>query len=133
MIRFLTDEIVQAIHDDQVRLYGGIYGLRDEGLLSSALSMPKARFAGQFLHASLFEMAAAYCFHLSHNQPFLDGNKRVAGMVMLTFLKLNGLEPIASDEEYYKAMMAVANKHMNKAELAVWLQTAVSGTPPDLE
>ncbi len=133
MIRFLTDEIVQAIHDDQVRLYGGTYGLRDEGLLSSALSMPQAQFGGQFLHASIFEMAAAYCFHLSQNQPFLDGNKRVAGMVMLTFLKLNGMEPIAAEDEYYEAMMAVANKHMSKAELAIWLQAAVSGTPPALD
>jgi death-on-curing protein len=133
MIRFLPDEIVQAIHDDQIRLYGGSYGIRDEGLLSSAINMPKAQFGGQFLHDSIFKMAAAYGFHISENQPFIDGNKRTAGMVMFTFLKLNGLEPTASEEDYYETMMAVANKQVDKAGLAEWLQTAVSGTPPALE
>lgn len=133
MVRFLPDEIVQAIHDDQIRLYGGSYGVRDADLLASALHMPKATFDGHFLHASIFEMAAAYGFHLSQNQPFIDGNKRVAGMTMLTFLKFNGLEPIVSEMAYYQAMMAVANNEMSKEDLAVWLRGAVSGTPPDVE
>jgi len=132
-VRFLPDEIVQAIHDDQIRLYGGSYGVRDEDLLASALNMPKAMFDGQFLHASIFEMAAAYGFHLSQNQPFLDGNKRTAGMAMLTFLKLNGLEPVVSEMDYYEAMMAVANREMSKEQLAAWLRVAVSGTPPEVE
>lgn len=132
-MRFLPDEIVLAIHDDQVRLYGGSYGLRDEGLLSSAINMPKASFGGQFLHGDIFAMAAAYGFHISENQPFIDGNKRTAGMVMLTFLKFNGLEPTASEMEYYQTIMAVANREMNKEQLAAWLRTAVSGTPPDME
>jgi death-on-curing protein len=133
MVRFLPDAIVQAIHDDQIRLYGGSYGIRDAGLLASALSMPRATFEGHFLHASIFEMAAAYGFHLSQNQPFIDGNKRVAGMAMFTFLKLNGLEPTASEIAYYEAMMAVANNDMSKEQLARWLQTVVEGTPPAVE
>ncbi len=123
MMRFLPDEIVVAIHDDQIRLYGGLYGVRDQGLLASALAMPKAQFSGQFLHAALFEMAAAYGFHLSQNQPFIDGNKRTAGMAMLTFLKLNGLEPTATEMAYYEVMMAVANREMSKEQLADWLRT----------
>jgi death-on-curing protein len=133
VIRFLPDAIVVAIHDDQIRLYGGSYGIRDAGGLASALAMPKAQFAGQHLHADRFAMAAAYGFHLSENQPFVDGNKRTAGMATFTFLKLNGLEPVASEREYYEAIMAIATGTLDKAQLADWLRTVVRGTPPDLE
>jgi death-on-curing protein len=133
MIRFLPDAIVMAIHDDQIRLYGGSYGIRDMGALESALAMPKAQFGGQYLHADIFAMAAAYGFHISENQPFRDGNKRTAGMAMFTFLKLNGLEPTASEQGYYAAIMAVATGAMEKAQLAAWVRGAVSGVPPDLD
>src|SRR6266702_1462938 len=132
MIRFLSESIVLAIHDDLIRLYGGIYGVRDASALDSALHMPQAQFSGQFLHSTIFHMAAAYGFHLCQNHPFLDGNKRAAGMVMFTFLQLNGLEPTATEIDYYETMMAVATGQMSKEQLAVWLQTAVSGTPPDI-
>lgn len=127
MIRFLSEEIILAIHDDLIRLYGGIYGIRDSGMLDAAIQMPKASFGGEFLHTTLFQMAAAYGFHLCQNHPFLDGNKRAAGMVMFTFLQLNGLEPVASELDYYQTMMAVANGKMRKEELALWLETAVKG------
>jgi death on curing protein len=90
MIRFLPEAIVIAIHDDQIRLYGGSYRVRDAAALDSALHMPQAQFGGAFLHASIFHMAAAYGFHLCQNHPFLDENKRAAGMAMFTFLRLNG-------------------------------------------
>ena len=125
MIRFLPETIVLAIHDDQVRLYGGVYGVRDEGRLDAALHMPQAQFGGEFLHPTNFHMAAAYGFHLCQNHPFIDGNKRTAGMVMFTFLRLNGLDPIASELDYYKTMMAVANGEMDKEQLAAWLQKVV--------
>ena len=123
MIRFLPVEIVLAIHDDQVRLYGGVYGVRDDAMLDAALHMPQAQFGGEFLHPTIFHLAAAYGFHLCQNHPFIDGNKRTAGMVMFTFLRLNGLEPVASELDYYQTMMAVANGEMNKEQLAAWLQT----------
>lgn len=132
MVRFLPIEIILAIHDDQIRLYGGAYGLRDAAGLDAAFHMPQAQFSGQFLHSTVFHMAAAYGFHLCQNHPFLDGNKRTAGMAMFTFLKLNGLEPIATESDYYAVMMAVASGNMTKEELADWLQTAVQGTPPDI-
>ena len=128
MVRFLPTEIVLAIHDDQIRLYGGVYGVLDD----AALHMPQAQFNGQFLHSTIFHMAAAYGFHLCQNHPFLDGNKRTAGMAMFTFLKLNGLEPIATEFDYYAVMMAVASGIMSKEQLIDWLQTAVKGTPPDM-
>lgn len=125
MIRFLSQAIVLAIHDDQIRLYGGIYGMRDEGMLDAAIQMPRATFDGDFLHPTIYHMAAAYGFHLSQNHPFLDGNKRVAGMAMLTFLKLNGYEPVASELDYYQTVMAVASGQMSKEQLTKWLETAV--------
>jgi death on curing protein len=132
MIRFLLEEIVLAIHDDQIRLYGGAYGIRDAAGLDAALHMPQAQFDGQYLHSTIFQMAAAYGFHLCQNHPFLDGNKRTAGMAMFTFLQLNELEPIVTEPEYYDVMMAVATGNLPKEELADWLRTAVKGTPPDM-
>ncbi len=132
MIRFLPEAIVRAIHEDQIRLYGGSYGVRDAAALDAALHMPQAQFGGEFLHATIFHMAAAYGFHLCQNHPFLDGNKRAAGMAMFTFLRLNGLEPTATESDYYTTMMAVASGQMSKEQLAAWPQTAVSGTPPEM-
>src|SRR5947209_16274240 len=128
MVRFLPTEIVLAIHDDQIRLYGGVYGVLDD----AALHMPQAQFAGQFLHTTIFHMAAAYGFHLCQNHPFIDGNKRTAGMAMFTFLLLNGLEPVATEVEYYKTMMAVASGQMSKEQLAAWLQEVERGAPMDV-
>jgi death-on-curing protein len=133
MIRFLPESIIISIHDDQIRLYGGSYGVRDASALDAALHMPQAQFGGEFLHPTVFHMAAAYGFHLSQNHPFLDGNKRTAGMAMFTFLRLNGLEPIATEVEYYDAMMAVAGGQMSKEQLADWLPTVTRGVLPKLE
>jgi len=133
MIRFLPESLVIAIHDDQIRLYGGSYRVRDASSLDAALHMPQAQFDGQFLHPTIFHMAAAYGFHLSQNHPFVDGNKRTAGMAMFTFLRLNGLEPIAPEMEYYQTMMAVASGQMSKEQLADWLQTVTNGPLPDTE
>jgi death on curing protein len=124
-IRFLPEAIVIAIHDDQIRLYGGAYGVRDAVGLDAALHMPQAQFDGEFLHPTILHMAAAYGFHLCQNHPFIDGNKRTAGMVMLTFLQFNGLEPLATELDYYTTMMAVAAGQMRKEQLAEWLQTVV--------
>lgn len=133
MIRFLPESLVIAIHDDQIRLYGGSYRVRDASSLDAALHMPQAQFDGQFLHPTIFHRAAAYGFHLSQNHPFVDGNKRTAGMAMFTFLRLNGLEPIAPEMEYYQTMMAVASGQMSKEQLADWLQTVTNGPLPDTE
>ena len=132
MMRFLPEAMVMAIHDDQIRLYGGSYGMRDAAALDAALHMPQAQFGGELLHSTIFHMAAAYSFHLCQSHPFLDGNKRAAGMAMFTFLCLNGLEPTATESDYYATMMAVATGQVDDEQLATWLQTAVSGTPPDM-
>ena len=77
-------------------------------------------------------MAAAYGFHLCQNHPFLDGNKRTAGMAMFTFLQLNALEPFATETDYYITMMSVATGNMSKEQITDWLRTVVNGSPPDL-
>src|SRR5579862_9231236 len=86
---FLTLSEVLEIHRDQIARYGGAAGIRDVGLLQSALSQPKAAFAGDFLHSDRFEMAAAYLFHIIRNHPFVDGNKRVGAVSAIVFLRLN--------------------------------------------
>ncbi len=132
MVRFLPEALILAIHEDQIRLYGGAYGVRDAAALDAAIHMPQAQFEGQFLHPTIFHMAAAYGFHLCQNHPFLDGNKRTAGMAMFTFLQLNALEITVAESDYYVTMMMVASGQMSKEQLADWLQTAVNGTPPDI-
>jgi death-on-curing protein len=87
---FLTLDEVLGIHADQVRSYGGSAGLRDLELLRSAIAMPETTFDGEYLHPSVFEMAAAYLFHLARNHPFVDGNRRTAIMCALVFLGFNG-------------------------------------------
>ncbi len=76
--RFLTVDEVLELHDLQIQRYGGSSGVRDKGLLESAVAMPQASFGGKYMHEGLFQMAAAYAFHIAENQPFIDGNKRTA-------------------------------------------------------
>ena len=84
---FLSAGDVIEIHADQIQRYGGSLGIRDVGLLHSALGMPEAGFGDQYLHAGLFEMAAAYFYHIVQNHPFIDGNKRTGAMAAFVFLK----------------------------------------------
>lgn len=97
---FLTLEEVLLIHADQISRYGGSSGVRDEGLLASALAQPEAKFGDQFLHPTLAAQAAAYLFHLVKNHPFVDGNKRVGTATALVFLEVNGFELDSSLDEF---------------------------------
>ncbi len=116
--RFLTMSEVLLILQDQIRRYGGTYGVRDPELLSSALAMPEATFEGKYLHRDLYEQAAAYAFHLCQNHPFVDGNKRTALASALVFLSLNGVELDDPKGELYDLMMGVAGAGVGKAEVA---------------
>ena len=115
---FLTVDEVIAIHADQIERYGGSIGLRDLELLKSAVAMPESGFGDQYLHADLFEMAAAYLFHIVQNHPFIDGNKRAGAMAAFSFLKLNGLTLTAKDMEFEPIILAVAQGKMGKTEVA---------------
>ena len=119
---FLTLEEVLSLHADQIERYGGTPGLRDPGLLSSALAMPQASFTGKFLHATVNEMAAAYLFHLTQDHPFVDGNKRIGLAAALAFLGLNDLELRSDDDDVFDLVMGVAQGLRSKAEIAVFFQ-----------
>lgn len=119
---FLTLEEVLSLHADQIDRYGGTPGLRDPGLLSSALAMPQASFGGKFLHATMHEMAAAYLFHLTQNHPFVDGNKRIGLAAAMAFLGLNDLELTAEDGDLFDLVMGLAQGLRSKAEIAVFFQ-----------
>jgi death-on-curing protein len=109
---------VLLVAQDQVRRYGGTYGVRDPALLSSALAMPSAAFGGTYLHADLYQQAAAYAFHICQNHPFLDANKRTALASALVFLALNGIELQDPDSVLYNVMIDVARAKKGKAEVA---------------
>lgn len=115
---FLTLAEVIDVHADQIARYGGQGGLRDVGLLASALAQPEASFAGEWLHKGLQEMAAAYVYHLCQNHPFVDGNKRTALACALVFLELNGVGILDPKGLLKDAMLAVASGKMSKTELA---------------
>lgn len=124
---FLTLDEVLGIHADQMRRYGGSPGLRDLGLLQSALGMPETTFEGEFLHGTLFEKAAAYLFHIARNHPFVDGNKRTALMCALVFLGLNGRRLEADPKALYELVDGVATGSVDKAEVAVFLRRNARG------
>lgn len=120
---FLTVEDVLELQARSLELFGGGAGIRDRGLLESAVAAPQASFGGQYAHAGLFEMAAAYAFHIAQNQPFVDGNKRSGLGAALLFLKLNGIDVDDPEERLYEAMIALADRRMDKAGLANLLRS----------
>jgi len=115
------DEIV-AIHRDQIERYGGSLGVRDWGLLKSAIAIPAATFGGQFLHADLYEMAAAYLFHLVQNHPFIDGNKRVGAVATDVFLTMNDWQLTATENDYADLVLSVARGESSKSAAAEFLR-----------
>ena len=123
---FLSVEIVLQIHARVVEEFGGDPGVRDRGLLGSAVAMPQSTFAGEFLHASLAEKAAAYHYHLCSNHPFLDGNKRVAVATAEVFLLSNGSELTASDDELEEMTLGVARGQLSKELVIAFFKQHVS-------
>jgi death-on-curing protein len=117
MITFLTLSEVLQILEDQIRNYGGKYGVRDINLLSSAIYMPESSFNGHYLHETIPAMAAAYAFHICQNHPFIDGNKRVALASSLVFLDINGYEFTCDDETLYNEIMNIAKSEIQKEAL----------------
>ena len=117
-IHFLSPEDVLKLHEMQLAHYGGAPGIRDPGLLESAVMMPQASFDGQYVHEGIYKMAAAYAFHLAENQPFVDGNKRTALATALVFLDWHQVEIEDPGEELYDSMISLAQKKLDKDGLA---------------
>lgn len=121
-IVFLDVDDVIELHASQLELFGGGAGLRDQGLLESAVAQPQASFGGQLAHDGLFAMAAAYLFHLVSNHPFVDGNKRIGLLAALVFLDLNGVSIAHPTEALYELTMGVAEGRIDKAAVAAELE-----------
>lgn len=115
---FLTLEEVLEIHRDEIERHGGTLGVRDNGLLESAVAAPQSGFGGHYLHGDFYEMAAAYLFHLVQNHPFLDGNKRVGAATALVFLTMNGVEMKMTNQALVDMVLAVAKGKMDKPAIA---------------
>lgn len=115
-----------AIHRDQIASFGGAPGVRDEGLLDSALAQPRATSGGALLHRTIYQQAAAYLFHICANHPFADGNKRAAFAAMDTFLRINGIACTLSDDEAYDLTIGVAAGTTSKRQVAATIRGASS-------
>ncbi len=111
------DEVIE-IHRDQIERYGGHSGIRDIDLLKSAVAMPSAGFERDYLHADIFEMAAAYLFHIIRNHPFVDGNKRTGTAAALVFLLLNGKEVDVDEDRLETVVRSVAEGNADKSGIA---------------
>ncbi|MDB9334216.1 type II toxin-antitoxin system death-on-curing family toxin, partial [Nodularia spumigena] len=108
-----------------IKRYGGSFGIRDEGLLDSAIYQPQASFGGELLHPTIVEQAAAYLFHITNNHAFVDGNKRTAFDVMVTFLNLNDYELDMTTEQAYELTIQVADNKVDKEKLIEILKTSI--------
>lgn len=119
---FLSIEEALRIQEDQVARYGGSPGVRDWGLLESALAMPSSGFGGAYFHADLYETAAAYLFHIVKNHPFVDGNKRVGAVSAALFLHMNDVRFEAKEDALVEMTLAVAEGRADKAEIAAFFR-----------
>ena len=118
--RWLLDGVVIAIHDEQIALHGGITGIRDEGLLSSALARPKQK--ANYGDSSVFDLAAAYAYGIIRNHPFVDGNKRTGFLVAYVFLNINGWELRSREVEAVNAVIDLAAGEMDEPCFSDWLK-----------
>ena len=118
MTYFISADAALKIHDDLIDAYGGAEGIRDYGLLLSALEMPKASFGGTEMHPAFFDKAAAYLYHVARNHPFIDGNKRTAAALALTFLEMNHVKFKIDMHELEELVVATAQGLVSKQDIA---------------
>jgi death-on-curing protein len=128
-IKFLTTDRVLAIHQRVLDEYGGSAGLRDAGLLDSAVAVPASTFGGEYLHNSLPAMAAAYLFHICKNHPFVDGNKRAALAAAVQFLYLNGHFLKAALDDVERLTLGVAEGSVSKDAATAFFKKFVRKSP----
>ena len=119
--RWLLNGVVLALHDEQLAEHGGSPGVRDAGLLSSALARPQNQVA--YGDPSVFDLAAAYAFGIIRNHPFVDGNTRTGFLAAYVFLDLNGWELMAHEDEAVAAVLALAAGEIQEAGFSEWLKT----------
>ncbi|MHC4442937.1 MAG: type II toxin-antitoxin system death-on-curing family toxin [Planctomycetota bacterium] len=119
---WIRDDVVRAIHSRQLSEHGGQEGIRDEGLLDSALTRPRSKLNYSSSEPDLAELAASYAYGLSQNHPFIDGNKRTAYVACRTFLILNGRDIVAPQEEKVLIFLQLAAGTLSEQQLAEWIR-----------
>lgn len=119
---FLTVEQVIDFHNEIINEFGGAHGIRELSLLISAVEMPKASMFGEFLHATIYDKAAAYLYHIVCNHPFLDGNKRSGLVSALTFLEVNDVILEYDENELEELVVKVAAGKAEKTDIATFFQ-----------
>ncbi|MDL2298341.1 type II toxin-antitoxin system death-on-curing family toxin [Synergistaceae bacterium OttesenSCG-928-D05] len=119
---FFTIEEILEFHIEQIELYGGSHGIREQALLESAMTMPMAGIGDEYFHEFPFGMAAAYLYHIVQNHPFIDGNKRTGLAACLYFLELHNREIQADPDELYEMVRSVASGKMHKPEITAFLE-----------
>jgi death on curing protein len=130
-MRYLTLGEVVELHRLVLTVTGGASGIRDLGVLASAVAQPRATFGGSDMYPSLIEKAGALGFALVQSHPFVDGNKRVAHAAMATFLLLNGADIDATVDEQEQLMLDLASSRVTRIQLVDWLRQHVVTRPPD--
>ena len=118
--RFLGADVARAVHDRQLAEHGGLAGVKDDGLLESAMARPVNKFG--YGEDDLFALAASYAFGIARNHPFADGNKRTAWVMARLFLKLNGVEIAFDKADAIRTMLALAAGELPEDELAAWFR-----------
>lgn len=126
--RWLSRLVTDALHQELVREHGGNYGIRDEGLIESALSRPRNRWSYD-PNADLATLAAAYGYGLARNHGYIDGNKRIAFMALYVFLGLNGHDLEVDEHEVVEVMVSVASGKLSEQNLATWVRTHTINAP----
>jgi death-on-curing protein len=122
---FLTLDEVLRLHASRIERYGGIYGVRDLGLLESALAMPRSGFGGEYYHPDLPNMAAAYLYHIVSNHPFFDGNKRTGLAAAIVFLLINDCNVDADEDAEVTLTLGVADGKTSKEDVAKYFSEQI--------
>jgi death-on-curing protein len=117
---WLSSQMIVAIHDEQLTIHGGAAGLRDEGMLASALDRPRNKWT--YDQAEMPELAAAHAFGIARNHPFIDGNKRTALLALYTFLGVNGVEFDVPEAEAASIILSLAAGEVSEESLARWIR-----------
>lgn len=121
--KWVSDDVVLAVHRRQIAEHGGLDGVRDEGLLASALAKPKNLYHYNVPKPCMADIAAAYAYGIARNHAFVDGNKRTALVICRLFLVLNGVELKASAADKYQIFMQLAAGELTEEELARWISS----------
>ena len=128
--RYPLAQELREIHELVIQLYGGSFGLRDEGLLESALASPRQTMFDEALYPDLAAKAAILLIGLVKNHPFVDGNKRTAFLATLRFLEVNGATLVAGEDELFNLIQSIASSQAEKEQVTEWFLAHLEGSSP---